>query len=361
MGHRRLLAGFAVALAAALPAAAAPSWQIDLAGTLRCPEEATSAGGDVVPLRGLSGVTWLGDRRWAAVMDNSDVLVVFTLELSPRGEPLKAEDFQAMRLSMRHDYEDLAVCPPAVTASILAAEAALPRATEPDDGPHLLVCEEDTPAIHLIRLADGRLRGELPLPDVLRRPRPNRGLEALAVDHERGHVWTANEEAVPADGPAAAPGAGTVVRLVRLPARAAAAPPLHLAYAVDPPHPCAHLVAGPVLSGVVALVPLPDGRLLVLERSGCPGLPPFENRLCLVDPATARDVAGRAGGLAAAPELQVAKDVLWRGGLGCNLEGLGLGPPLPDGSLPLVAIADSDGLDAPAVLAGFRLSCRDGD
>jgi hypothetical protein len=329
-----------------------PAWQVELAGTLRFPTMAVGAEAAAVPLRGLSGVAALGDGRWAAILDNSDLIVVFAADLSPQAEPRHVGDLRAIVLSARHDYEDLAVCPPALVTRLLGA-ARTNRG--PADGLHLLVCEEDTPAIHLVRLADGLLCSGVPLPALLRHPRPNRGLEAVAVDPDRGHLWTASEEALPADGPAATADTGTVVRLVRL-ALDREERPLHIAYAVDPPHAFARILAGPVLSGVVALVALPDGRLIVLERSGGPGLPPFENRLYLVDPAACVDVAGRPDGLASRTDVHAPKDLLWRGMLGCNLEGLGLGPSCGPKTWPLVAISDNDGLDAPAVFAGFRLT-----
>jgi len=335
----------------------APAWQVELGGTLRFPTAADTSRGDTVALRGLSGVAWLAADRWVAVMDNSDQLVVFTADLTPQGVPRHVGDLRALTLSARHDYEDLVVCPPALVARLRGRQRTAEDASAA--GLHLLVCEEDTPAIHLVRLDDGLLRGQLPLPDVLRRPRPNRGLEAVAVDPERGHVWTATEEALPGDGPAATADAGTVVRLIRL-ALDPSEQPLHIAYAVDRPHAFARLFSGPVLSGVVALVALPDGRLLVLERSGGPGMPPFENRLYLVDPATSLDVTGDAEGLASRSEVHARKELLWRGMLGCNLEGLGLGPSCGPDTWQLLSISDNDGLDAPAVLAGFRLTRRGG-
>ena len=357
MGCVRVLVACVAALALGRALPAESVWKVEMTATLRFPEEASSPDGAAVePVRGLSGLTWLGGDRWVAVMDNSDRLVRFALDMSPQAEPTAIRDVRLVPLGARHDYEDVAVCPPALAARLggpSASQSAV--AMDPDGGMHLLVCEEDTPAIRLVRLADGRLVGELPLPDVFRRPRPNRGLEALAVDRERGHVWTANEEALPADGPPAAPGTGTVVRLLRLPVSPAERP-LQLAYAVDPPHAFARLIAGPVLSGVVALVPLPDGRLLVLERSGGPGLPPFENRIYEVEPAQAPDVSDRDRDLATAPAVHAGKVLLWRGSLGCNLEGLGLGPPAANGSRSLVAISDNDGVGGPAVVAGFRLT-----
>jgi hypothetical protein len=323
-------------------------WKVELAGTVRFPDELADAAGKPHRIRGLSGVTWDGDGRWAAVMDNSDALVRFTVELAPDGAPLAIGELSLVTLSARHDYEDLALCSTPLAARFVGAEAG-------STGRFIVVCEEDTPALRVARLSDGQLVGSLPLPALLRERRPNRGLEAVAMTADEMHIWTATEEALPADGPAASADAGTVVRLVCIPV-APGGRSKQVAYAVDPPHAFVRLAAGPVLSGVVALVALPDGRLLVLERSGGAGLPPFENRLYLVAPADAPDVTHVGGGLAGRGDLHTRKTLLWRGSLGCNLEGLGLGPAMDAGWRPLIAISDNDGLEAPAVLAAFRLT-----
>lgn len=303
----------------------------------------------VPALRGLSGLAWLGADRWVAVMDNDDRLVTFRVELAPDGLPLTIDDVATRRLATRHDYEDVVVCPPALAALLDARR-------RPSGDTSLLVCEEDTPAIRLVALADGRELGRLPLPAILARRRPNRGLEALAVDPDTACVWTCSEEGLDGDSPEPTVMAGTVVRLLAIEPAATPVRRRQYAYPVDPPHASLRMAAGPVLSGVVALVSLGGGTLLVLERSAVPGVPPFESRLYRVDTATAADVAGIEGPIAARPELFLTKRLLWSGTPGCNIEGLALGPPLGDGGTALLAIADNDGLAAPAQVAGLRLA-----
>ena len=65
-----------------------------------------------------------------------------------------------------------------------------------------------------------------------------------------------------------------------------------------------------------ALVALGAGRLLVLERSAGPGLPPFASRIHLVDVRDAADVSGVARDLAARPADLVPKRLLWEDTLG---------------------------------------------
>ena len=323
--------------AASLPWSVADDIRIEQAGTLRLPAETETAPGRPAPLNGLSGLAWLGDDRWVAAVDNSDQLATFTLALGPEGEPRKVASLAMRQLAAHHDYEDIAVCPQG-----------------------LLLCEEDTPAIRLITAADGRELGNLTLPAQLRSCRANRGLEAITFDPSGSCIWTATEEAVPADGPTVTATAGTVVRLARLAlpgSGTAAQPSRQFAYAVDPPHAAVQALPGEPLSGVVALVALRDERLLVLERSFVAGLPPFENRIYLVDTRAAPDVAGVTKDLASRPAAsRLTKQLLWRGSLGVNLEGLALGPPLASGARVLVAIADNGGTNVPTLLVTYRLT-----
>jgi hypothetical protein len=353
-------------LAAAAPLAAAEA-RVEMLGRLSFPDQAAGTTEKPLVITGLSGVAWLGDTAWAAAMDNSDRLVTFTLQLSAKGAPTDVANVQTTRLEARHDYEDLAVCPPELARRITRRFTAKGRT---DPGPCLLLCEEDTPAIRGAALADGRLVGLMPIPDVLKSRRPNRGLEALTVEPDGSCIWTANEEALTLDGPAPSTTTGTVVRLVAIPiptaggtatARTAAGAVAdnnsrQVAYPVDPPHEFVEFLKGESFSGVVALVALGKGRLLVLERSAARGLPPLENRIYYVDTVGAPDATGVERDLAARPELFVKKRLLWKDALGCNLEGLALGPALPGGARSLVAIADNGGIGTPTQLVTFRLT-----
>jgi hypothetical protein len=346
----RLLVSAALSLAA-LPAAgddARPS--VTLAGTLSLPATAPDGGPE---LTGLSGVTWLGEDRYAAILDNSDRLLCFRLAVSRTGKPERAFDLEVVTLGERHDYEDVAPCPPP-----LAARIADRRRARGDAVPEtcLLVCEEDTPAIRAIDLDRGDLLGIVPIPDLFLTRRPNRGLEALATDPEGRCIWTATEEAVPADGPASGVDQATVVRIARIAVPGSGESGGQFAYTVEPPHSFARVFAGDPLAGLVAMAALGEGRLLVLERSGAPGLPPFKSRIVLVDTRAGRDVAEIPGGLAERPEAALPKAVLWEDALGCNLEGLCLGPRLAGGRQLLVAVADNGGLGTPTQLVTLVLS-----
>jgi hypothetical protein len=355
---------FCVALAvvecvpAADSAAASPKapYRIVQCGSVMLPQSAPDQAGNDVPITGLSGIAWLGDDEYAAIMDNSDRVVLFTLALASDGCPQEPSDVRVVTLAEPHDYEDVAACPMGFQQAMSARRV---NQGFPDPGRCLLVAEEDTPAIRAISLADGSLLGVTPIPDSLLAQRDNRGLESLTVEADGRHVWTANEEALPADGPGATVDGGTVVRLTRL-----AIPPAgkgdeglakQIAYRVDPPHAFVRVFGGVPLSGVTAVSALDDGRLLVLERSGCPGLPPFENRICLVNTTDAADVASTRGGLAAEADRHVAKVLLWKDQLGCNLEGMCLGPRLRGDQRALLAVADNGAIGTPNQLIGFMV------
>jgi hypothetical protein len=335
--------------------AAAADLSLDMAGSLPFPDDAASADGERKKITGLSGLTLLADDSWAAAMDNSDRLITFTLRVSNQGEPTAIADVAALKLEAKHDYEDIVVCPPELTKRIARRFMSRGR---PDPGPCLLLCEEDTPAIRGVAIATGTLVGMVPLPESLSSPRPNRGLESLAVEPDATCIYTANEEALAADGPEPRVGKGTVVRLCAIPvpgAAAAYATVRQFAYPVDPPHELVALGRQSMFSGLVALVALGEGRLLALERSAGRGIPPLENRIYLVQTAGAKDVSGIDRDLARHKEMFVEKRLLWRDSLGLNLEGLALGQALPDGRRLVAAIADNGGLGTPAQIVTFRL------
>ena len=352
-----------LACAAASPSGASDPrpFRIVHRGSITLPSNVSDRNGDAVQVTGLSGITWLGHDRYAAIMDNSDKLILFSLSLARDGTPLETSDFEVVTLAERHDYEDVAACPEPLQNRMAALRM---EQGFPDPGRCLLLCEEDTPAIRAISLVDGSLLGVIPIPNVLTTRVFQRGLESVDIDPDGLHLWTANEEALAADGPAASVNAGTVVRLVRVAIsdedQHREEESLQLAYDVDAPHAFVRVFAGITLSGVTALVGLGGGRLLVLERSGSPGLPPFENRIYLVETLKARDVTHIDRDLAAQTEAHVPKVLLWKDQLGCNIEGLCFGPRLPGGVRSLVAVADNGAIGTPNQLITFTLEDSNG-
>ena len=352
---------FAVAsplIAAAIAPAAEPT--LTMVGMLDLPDTVAGPDGTSTPLMGVSGIAWLGDDRWAAILDNNDRMITFSIELNRKGKPLAIQRLAMQTISARHDYEDIAPCPPALERRIARR---LENRGQPAPGRCLLVCDEDTPAIRGLALADGRLLGAVPLPEITKKCRPNKGLESLAVESDGSLIWTANEEALSTDGPESARRSGTMIRLMAIPTpqdgadQTAAAEPQaagkQFAYQVDPPHEMVSISDAMPLSGVSAIVALGGGRLLVLERSGGTGLPPFENRIYLVDTTDGEDVS-TVESLATAKPKPLSKRLLWKDSLGCNVEGLALGPEVAGGQ-SVVAIADNGHIGGKTPLAFFVL------
>jgi hypothetical protein len=338
--------------------AAEPS--LEALGMFEMPDTVAGPNDTKIPLVGLSGITWLGESTWAAVLDNSDLMITFTLDLSADGKPLGVSGIELKKIAARHDYEDIAPCPPALQKRI---SGRLEKRGLPAPGRCVLICDEDTPAIRGMAIADGRLLGAVPLPEIVKRCRPNKGLESLSVEPDGSRIWTANEEAFATDGPESGRSHGTVIRLIAIPtprdsttqAAADSTPPdaAQFAYQVDPPHEMVAIDGQMPLSGVSALAALGGGKLLVLERSGGVGLPPFENRIYLVDTAGGQDVSG-VESLATTKAEPLKKKLLWKDSLGCNVEGLALGPDVKGGRA-VVGIADNGHVGGKTPLVFLRI------
>lgn len=331
-------------------------------GSLSLPRSFTGPGGTEVSLTGASGLMRLDDDHYAAILDNSNSIVLFRLSLADDGTPVDASDFRLLSLAERHDYEDICLCP-APLAHRLALEADSLEKLPPADC--VLVCEEDTPAIRAVSLSGGTMLGTVPIPPPLQTPTRNRALESLAAEPDVAHVWTTTEEGAADDGPPTSETTGTVVRLTRLAVdhegTVRADEAKQFGYPVDPPHQFVRVFGGAPLSGVTALASLGAGRLLVLERSACPGLPPFEARIYLCETSTAHDVSKTAQDLASHRDQFLAKQLLWKEQTGSNLEGLCLGPNVPGGGRALLVISDNGDLGTPTQVVGLVFAEGRGD
>ena len=261
----------------------------------------------------LSGLTWAGGDRWAAVSDDDHRLYWLRLVVDPVGGRLSAASTEgSVTLLGSSDLEGIA----------LAA-----------DGKSVAVSDEVGPAVREYALPDGQLMRSAELPPVFATLRYNLGLESLTRDGA-GRLWTANEEALRVDGPTSTSAQGTTVRLLRLDTDLR--PGGQWAYRTDP-------VAGANIladrgTGLSDLAALPDGRLLALERSfGTEGL---RIRIYEVDLDGATDVSGMPS-LVDADIVPVRKQLLWqRTSLRDNFEGLAIGPPLADGARSLMLVSD---------------------
>lgn len=87
----------------------------------------------------------------------------------------------------------------------------------------------------------------------------------------------------------------------------------------------------------------------------------FENRIYLVNTSAATDITGVTENPATQVEQHVGKELLWKDQLGCNLEGLCLGPALGNTRRSLLAIVDNNGIGTPNQSVGFVLDEAGGD
>ncbi|MEE6176856.1 esterase-like activity of phytase family protein [Mycobacterium sp. 050134] len=200
-----------------------------------------------------------------------------------------------------------------------------------------------------VRIAglDGTYLGQFTLPPDLAMsaqqtgPRRNLALEGLTLTPDGRWVFAAMEDPGYNDGPASDDGHQVLTRVTKFEA-ATGTPIAQYAYPMDAPPPPADL------NGVSDLVALSDTTFLVLERSD--SVPP-RVRIYRADVDAATDVS-------AVPSLQhaaltpmtksLAADLGSTPGLGTpdnptdNVEGITLGPKLPDGRQSVVLVTDNN-------------------
>lgn len=284
---------------------------------------------------GVSGIVWLQDDRYLAVMDNSNHVVALRIKLGDDGEIASASVAGGLSLDQSLDFEGITVSPHEKGMVFLSNEGK----------------GKEVPDIRKYDLNTGKNAARVKMPVVFSKARPNLGLESLTMTADGGEMWTANEEALAVDGDTSTQEHGTTVRLVRIiPGTETYAVSAQYAYETDPiptgliPLPSAR-AGGESRGGVSDLVALPNGRLLVLERS-------FLNRglasslgswIYLVDFTGATDINGNVLGLKGQDYKPVKKTLLWSGSVG-NLEGLTLGPALGNGNRTLIGVTDGQGV-----------------
>ncbi len=190
---------------------------------------------------------------------------------------------------------------------------------------------------------DGAYLGQFTLPPSLAMsaqrtgPRRNKALEGLALTPDGQSLFAAMEDPGYNDGPASDDGHGVLTRVTKFDV-ATQAPTAQYAYPMEPPAPPADL------NGVSDLVALSDTTFLVLERSDA------------VSPAVRiyRAEVGAATDVLAMPSMKhaaltplsksLAVDLSATPGLSPldNVEGITLGPKLPDGRQSVVLVSDNN-------------------
>ncbi len=187
--------------------------------------------------------------------------------------------------------------------------------------------------------------------------RPNAGFESLTLTPDDERLLTATETALAQDGEPADAQQGTVARILEYQASGGSFEPRReFGYPVDP-MPTTSFTPETFISGLVELLALDGTELLSLERayaeeSGGEGRNMIRIRIFHTSLAGATDVSsfdslrGRRGvtlarktlvlDLADVPGLSKALPGLE------NFEGMGFGPPLPDGSRTILLVSDDN-------------------
>lgn len=348
-----LVAIFA-AFVVALPHAVVPTITLAPIGAFIIPgtDRVKDQRGNEVPVAELSGLTWLGDEQWLAVSDKRNLIVLLRVAIDTDAPKLTAVNALA-GYTLAGPVRD--------NEGIVYAGK---------DRNSVFISEEDTPAVREWSLKDYKeLPGSpLPLPKVFanKNTRNNRGFESLTGKPDHSELWTANEESLVNDGPAASRKEATVVRLLRYKLADGKATPMEqLAYVVDPVHADQDGSRSPD-SGLTDLAELDDGTLLALERSciwnknplaeqmkSLRDLPSMENRIYLIDRTGATDVSA-IDSLKGAKYEPVKKRLLWSATNTLdNTEGMALGPATAHGRILLV-ICDNQEAETKGVL-GTRI------
>ena len=341
----RLVLLLAVALVGATPAQAAPSTQLQFLGQQIFPTSTVFQG---TAFGGLSSITYDAGRGVFYVLSDDQANVRFyTLRI---GVGVGGPSVQILAVTPLLDASGR----PFATASLDPEGLTLTR----DDT--LIVTSEGfaarliDPWIREFGL-DGRQLAELPVPVAFspnaaatRGVRQNLGFESAAVAANGQFLFSATEAALVQDGPPATVGAGSPARILRYNLQRRVLDRQYV-YMTDP-------IAEPsvpatqfAVNGVVELLPRNNEFLLAMERSFSVGAPDTGNTIKLYEVGLpgADDVNGfdslstLLGGLRPAEKtLLLDLDVL---GIPLdNVEGMTLGPKLPDGRRSLVLVSDNN-------------------
>ena len=280
--------------------------------------------------RYLSGITYAGDNLYYSVADREGKMYPLTINFNHSGAPTKPHFKESVTLEGARDLEAIAWDP--LRKTVWAADEADASIREFDP-------------------ATGRRLGNLDLPGVFRKFRPNLAFEALTISPDGLELWTANEEALSCDGSTANSKGGSLVRLCRF-RRADANDPWKIdgmwAYETDPTNGQAY--KGFLASGVSGLMVEQGGAVYALEREFSQTLlPGFRARIYKLDLSNAEKVS-ETPFCEKKPERTVSKELVFGKATGIAMyEGCCFGPKLKDGRL-VVLCSDGDDRVAHAFL-----------
>jgi hypothetical protein len=198
---------------------------------------------------------------------------------------------------------------------------------------------------------DGSYLGDLVVPDAFTPSaghgvRPNLGFEAAAVAPDGRHLFVGMEGALVQDGPAATLAGGSQARILRynLATGRLDRQYVYLTDAVaEPPVPATQFS----VNGLVELLPFNPQFMLAMERSFSVGAPGTGNTIKLyAAQVTGADNVDGLESIAGLSGLALGKSLLLDlRTLGLpldNIEGMAIGPDLPDGRRSLVLVSDNN-------------------
>jgi len=201
---------------------------------------------------------------------------------------------------------------------------------------------------------DGTFLGDLPVPDAfqptsaVRGVRQNLAFEAAAVAPDGRHLFVGMEGALAQDGPVATLTGGSASRILRY-NLATRRLDRQYVYVTDPIAEAPVPATAFAVSGLVELLPFNDEFMLSMERSFSVGAPGTGNTIKLYSVAFpgADDVNGvdsLAGSLGSVRPVQktLLLDLRTLGIPLDNVEGMTIGPSLPDGRRSLVLVSDNN-------------------
>ena len=285
-----------------------------------------------VPKGNYSGLTWLGDDRYAVVSDKSSEsgFFRFRIQIDTVSGDIKDvvnDGFQSSG-EMNKDEEGIAFFPK--DSTLLISREADNRIVEYD--------------------MNGQLTGrELTIPSVFSTATPAYGLEALTYNAQTHRFWTTSESTLKPDGKQADASNQVKNRLRFQSFDDSFIPQEQYAYLMDAAE--SHPSVSNYAMGVSALAALNDGKLLVLEREfvvTSSKIGSFvENKVYCVDPAQSISISQEKELDTDSPYMQKTLIAMWKTSLGllrqnlANYEGMCLGPRLADGSQVIVLCADS--------------------
>ena len=279
----------------------------------------------------LSGITYAGDNLYYAVADRDGKMHPLLIRFGKDTHlPAKPRFRESVTLEGARDLEAIAWDP--LKKTVWAADEADASIREFDP-------------------ATGQRLGNLDLPGVFRKFRPNLAFEALTISPDGLELWMANEEALSCDGATACNKRGSLVRLCRF-RRATANDPWKLdgmwAYETDPTNGQAY--KGFLASGMSGLMVAPDGAVYALEREFSQTLlPGFRARIYKLDVSNAEKVS-ETPFCEKKPERTVRKELVFGKATGIAMyEGCCFGPKLKDSRL-VVLCSDGDDRVAHAFL-----------